>query len=506
MLKKLPEVDVEIVLEGSYPYITGGVSSWAQRLIEDMPDLKFGIVHLASKPADTEKLKYTLPENVYYLHNIFLHDSAFISGTCPKKDCLDRRIFHEMFNLFINHNDDGFKSLSYIVKKVTSDEMLPHLRELFYGEQAFGLIIAMYKNMCDHASFIDFFWTWRYMHIPVLQILQCRPTPAKLIHSASTGYAGVYAAIRKIRDGIPFLLSEHGIYTRERAIDILRSEAISSEGTSSHRVNFEQGVFKKMWIKFFEGLGLISYNCADDIVCLFEGNKKAQMELGASEEKLHIIPNGIDISKFYNIRYDKKPDINNLNIGFVGRVVSIKDVKTLLYAIKLICIQYPNTKLNIIGPLDEEEEYAELMKLIAKELNIEDNVEFLGRQNVLEYYRTMDVCVLTSISEGQPLIMLEAMAAGIPIVATDVGACRELIEGRSDKDKAIGVCGIITNLSASGETARAILDICKDENMYDEMAEAGKKRVLAYFKQADVIKQYRKLYDKFLAKIESREK
>ena len=498
--KEFPQVDIEMVLEGSYPYVTGGVSAWTHRLIKGMPDKTFGIVHLASRPADTVKMKFDLPDNVLYIHHIYIHDPSFMAGkSC--KEIEGNKFYNSMYNMHIEARHGSVLKFKDLVTKLTSDKCISSLKEMFYSEKAFALLIALYKKGFENSSFIDFFWTWRYMHVPLFQIFQTKKTRPKIIHAASTGYAGFYAAMRKMVDNIPFLLTEHGIYTRERAIEIVRSETIFTENTEDSQINFDQGTFKRLWLSFFEVIGKWTYQTADQIITLFEGNKNAQIDLGAPAERIEIIPNGISLDQFMGIRKKGLPNKESLQIGFVGRVVSIKDLKTLLRSMKIVTLKYPKAMLHIIGPLEEEKEYAKAMIRLSHDLGISDNVKFHGTQNVKVFYQDLDLLVFTSISEGQPLTMLEAMAAGLPIVGTDVGGCRELVEGRTEADQELGACGIITNLSAPGETARAIIDILTSKDLFQAMVVSGNERVKAYYSQENVLQSYKAIYEKNLTMV-----
>lgn len=500
-INDLPNVDVELVLEGSYPYVTGGVSAWTQRLIEGMPDITFGIVHLAAKPEDTKEMKYKMPDNVLYVHNIFLHDPVFLDDRERKEKCgMDQnKFFHGMYNLHMQARDRISGDFKSVIEKLCSECAVPHMREFFYSEKAFSLLLALYKKGFENSSFIDFFWTWRYMHIPLFQIFQARKGKARIVHSACTGYAGFYAATRRIVDNIPLVLTEHGIYTRERAIDIIRSEAIEAEKSADTEIKLDYGVFKRIWLSFFEVLGLWTYQMSDAIITLYEGNRQSQVALGADFNQIQIVPNGIEIERFLELRNSSLPDPEAIQVGYVGRIVSIKDLKTLLRAFKLVLLSAPGSILHLIGPDDEEAEYTHAMKRLAHDLGIGDQVIFYGTQDVRAFYPKLDVCVLTSISEGQPLILLEAMAAGIPVVATDVGGCAEIINGRTAEDKKLGPCGMTTNVAAPAETAQTVLSICRDGEKFTAFRKAGMERVKLFYQQKKVIESYRKIYSGWLA-------
>jgi glycosyltransferase involved in cell wall biosynthesis len=112
----------------------------------------------------------------------------------------------------------------------------------------------------------------------------------------------------------------------------------------------------------------------------------------------------------------------------------------------------------------------------------------------MEYYPKLDVVVLTSVSEGLPFVILEAHAAGIPCVSSDVGACKELLEGLTKEDKAIGPSGVITHVASPGETAEAIIAMIQDKTWYNKLCENSLTRVDKFYRLEDVNARYTQLY------------
>ncbi|HIU16124.1 MAG TPA: GT4 family glycosyltransferase PelF, partial [Candidatus Ventricola intestinavium] len=181
-----------------------------------------------------------------------------------------------------------------------------------------------------------------------------------------------------------------------------------------------------------------------------------------------------------------------IDIGAVVRIVPIKDIKTMLYAFSNVTAERRDVRLHILGPTDENEEYfAECMQL-KEDMGLE-NVVFTGRVDTAEYMRGMDFTLLTSISEGQPLAVLEAMAAGRPAVTTDVGCCRELIEGVNDGFGAAGICVPAMHQTALAE---AILTLCEDAEKRRRMGENGRRRVSRLFRHTDMVKRYELLFER----------
>ena len=106
--------------------------------------------------------------------------------------------------------------------------------------------------------------------------------------------------------------------------------------------------------------------------------------------------------------------------------------------------------------------------------------------------------VLTSVSEAQPLVVLEANCAGIPVVASDVGACRELLEGNTEDDKALGVSGIVTRVVDPADTATGIIAILTNDELRKKMSLAGHKRVETFYRESDLNDKYLSVYKEFM--------
>ena len=134
--------------------------------------------------------------------------------------------------------------------------------------------------------------------------------------------------------------------------------------------------------------------------------------------------NGIDYDRLSQIPL--KEEDGWIDIGAVVRLAPIKDIKTMIYAFYELSSRMENVRLHILGGVDDEE-YADECYALVKQLDIK-NLVFTGRVDIVQYMRKLDFTILTSISEGQPLSVLESFAARRPCVTTDVGCCRELLE------------------------------------------------------------------------------
>ena len=143
-----------------------------------------------------------------------------------------------------------------------------------------------------------------------------------------------------------------------------------------------------------------------------------------------------------------------------------------------------------MGPYDEEPEYAAECFQMVEAMEIPDIV-FTGRIQVTDYLGWMDVTILTSISEGQPLTILESFAAHVPVIATDVGNCKGLLYGEDDD---FGRAGILTHIMNIEEISNAMVYMAQNPGLRRHMGEAGYQRLIRKYKIEDMKKTYETIY------------
>lgn len=488
--------DVCLILEGTYPFVSGGVSTWIHQLVSAMSELRFSILYISPFPNPRREYKFEVPSNVVEIQDLYLHEHSFARGrSWPWRR---RRVFKSLEDLSSRLAREDWSAFA---------EALPYLRDkgltltdsdFFDSQEAWEQLAGLYGASGAQVSFLDYFWTWRSMHLSLFKTLRSPIPKARLYHTVSTGYAGVLAGVAKATEDRAMLLTEHGVYTHERLLEISQATWIYTPHAERFRVQKDLSFFKKLWLKFFRSMGCITYHHADRILTLYEGNKTKQILSGAPARKISIIPNGIDLDLYRGLYGDRPTGERPLTVAFIGRVVSIKDVKTFLYAAKLVLARMPKVEFFILGPTDEEPEYTQECRELAANLGIEAEARFLGKVDLKEHYPRIDVVALTSLSEAQPYVILEANAAGIPVVATDVGACREMLEGRLPEDRRIGPSGLLTGVANPEETAEAILRLLQDDRLRTAMSESGRNRTLRFYDLNDLISQYLNLYEQMM--------
>jgi glycosyltransferase involved in cell wall biosynthesis len=362
--------------------------------------------------------------------------------------------------------------------------------DFLHGEAAWERIVTSYRRDFPDTSFTDYFWTVRATHSSLFMLASIarRLPPASFYHAISTGYAGFLGALLRHRHGRPLVVTEHGIYTKERMIDLASAERFPGDGAAA-----TLGAGRRMWMRFFQALGKIAYASANSIIALYEGNRKRQIDDGADPRRTQIIPNGVDVDRFAKLQSRRQSNPPAV-IGFLGRVVPIKDVKTFIRSIKSIAAQRPEVEGWIIGPDSEDEAYAAECRQLVSSLGLSEKVKFLGFQRPEEILPRLGLLVLTSISEALPLVVLEAFASGLPAVTTDVGACRELIEGRTAQDRALGTAGAVVPIASPETTAAVALALLRDSARWHAAQRAAIDRAQAHYRQDQMIEAYRHVY------------
>jgi glycosyltransferase involved in cell wall biosynthesis len=400
-------LDVCLILEGTYPFSMGGVSTWVDALMRGLPEVNFGLVHLRTGTAPASRFKP--PANL-----------------------------REMMVV----NVDGFDRSEIVPAEWVNTATLPG---------------------------------------------------ASVYHALSTGYAGLLAVQIKEATGAPFILTEHGIYWHEMASGAMELECgfkvIPDNGALA------VAALREHWTATFKDLARQAYAVADDIVTVCGANQRLQLAAGAPPERCRIISNGVDWCRadhYAQTRYDRRGG-QAPRIGFVGRIVPIKDCETFVHACALVARALPDAQYVVAGSEDQDPDYALKSRALVRKLEADVpgfHLHFAGEVNAWELYPTLDIVVLTSLSEALPFTALEAMSVGVPVVATDVGGCGELLNGDDD----LGPAGLLTPVRDPQATAGAIVTVLQDHALRAHMSRAGRERIRRRYTLDHCISAYAETY------------
>lgn len=452
-----------IVLEGSYPFITGGVSAWTHDLIQNLPGIDFVLFTIS--PEENMELRYELPPNIVEHKDVVLN-KHFESTSKPasKKDLMKAiELLHKMFRA---GNSADFRQLVELIP-----EGFFMYDEAVLSDTGWDLIVQGNQRHNPTYAFTDYYWAWKSAHDMLFTIIGASIPEADIYHAISTGFAGIAASCARIRKNKPLILTEHGLYHKEREMEIRKSSLI-------------KGYQRDMWTRLYNAFSRICYSQSDLIISLFEENRRKQHEMGANPKITEVIPNGIDIPRFSIEREEKQ----GFHVGLVGRVVPIKDIKTYISTAKIVLDRIPEATFYCIGPTDEDPAYFKDCQRLVKSMKIEDRFLFTGRQNVLDYYKFLNVLLLTSVREAQPLVILEGYCGGVPAVATAVGNIPEML----DYDERF-----LAPSKDAEKLAECIQYIYSHPAEMAKINEANKQKALHYYDKLDLHKRYHRIYTDF---------
>ncbi|MBX3011955.1 MAG: GT4 family glycosyltransferase PelF [Caldilineaceae bacterium] len=240
--------------------------------------------------------------------------------------------------------------------------------------------------------------------------------------------------------------------------------------------------------KLRQRLNRLTAPLADQIICIAQKVADfAHSAIGIPRAKLVVIPNGVDTQSFAPPPTPPTTDRQPRIFGFVGRLHPVKGLPFLLEAFAQVVAQCPEQQLWLIGEGSERQRLAQQRDA----LGLTKHVTFWGaRQDVAALLQQMDLFVLPSHWEGMPMVLLEAMAVGLPVVATAVGGTPEVVVP--------GETGYLVPPADPPALAQALLRFCHDPALCQRLGAAGRQRVEQHFSIEQNVAQTVALYEKLL--------
>lgn len=492
--------DVCLILEGSWPYIPGATATWVQGLITSMPRLRFSVLYLGADPEAPRQRVYDIPGNVVEMVEVFLQDLGRPPAEGRGGNVLDDAAWAAIDacqRCLADGEVPDLPAVCAVLDRFPDRDAL--LAQIAYSPQAWNLAVQHCLDTAPHAPFLHHWWTGRLINATTLALLRTPLPRARIYHSASAGFAGLLGAKARQVLARPFILSEHGIYQRERRIELFDAGWIRGERRRDHLdLRDSQGEFKDRWARFFRALARTSYAAADVITTRSDAERACQMADGAEAGRSTVIPTGLDLAPFAGQGPRATAGEGPLRIGIVGPLTPARDVTSILLALGLLRQRsIPFTALCVVPP-DEDPRHAAACRELVAGLGLADQLVFAGPVPVLTHYPVLDAVVATSLVEDIANTVLEACAAGLPVVATDVGACRELLLGRSSEDRYLGPAGLLVPPATPAAIADALAQLAADPAGRQALGAAGRERACRFYDRRDALHRYQEIYEELL--------
>ncbi|MFE0774625.1 GT4 family glycosyltransferase PelF [Streptomyces sp. NPDC058861] len=465
---------VTLLTEGTYPHSHGGVSVWCDQLVTGMPDVDFDV--LAVTGSGREPLAWDLPAHVSHVLSVPMWGPA--PEGRPPRGRAGRRLA-EAYERFVTALLDpgaeaGFGPALYALAHAAGDGQLsPFLR----SDAAISVLTSVWRRpglaVREARPTLHDAITATALLEHALRPLSA-PTPSGgVAHAVSGGVAALPGLAALERNGVPLLLTEHGVYLRERYL--------------GYRTAPYRWPVKAVVLGFFRLLAEESYRKAALITPGNRYNRLWEEEGGAAPEAIRTVYNGVDPAAFP----PAGPEPDAPTLSWAGRVDPIKDLETLIRSLALVRERMPGVRLRLFGGTPRGgEAYRERCEALAAELGHADAVTFEGRvDDIKDAYAAGNVVMLSSISEGFPFTLIEAMSCGRATVSTDVGGVRE----------AVGDTGLVVPPRDPAAMAEAALALLGDPVRRRAMGEAARLRVIERFTLRQTVDTFRAIYHELAA-------
>ena len=426
---------VLLCTEGTYPFIVGGVSTWCDILVRGLSDVEWEVLPLTAGGIRRSAL-FDLPANVRLCGHIDLWSESRFPWTvrggtlrggafCGGADRAD--LPATLLDGLLRWSPGPLGIDSALVRALIWCREHPgRVRPIFRSRRAWALYLERLRDVvaessveagpCPDLDLVDAGELYRTLYWIARTAAAVTPLADRapdLVLVSAAGWAAIPAVVHRAMYDTPVVLTEHGVYVREAYLSALRSNAAASTRWTATRLA--------------RGLARLAYANADVVAPVTHANAAWETALGVPIEKVRPIYNGVLVPLAVTEPAPGRPP----TVVSIGRLDGLKDVKTMLRTAETVLREVPQARFRHYGPVPlGQETYARECMNLHEELELGDRFIFGGETDdpYAELQRA-DVSLLTSISEGFPIAVLEAMASARPVVATAVGGVGEALVG-----------------------------------------------------------------------------
>jgi glycosyltransferase involved in cell wall biosynthesis len=484
-----------LTTEGTYPYHQGGVSTWCDLLVRRMPNVDYIVYSVLANPFITQK--FALPENASLLKMPLWgteepaeHLDVPFSDILRAKRRTDESVIKSHFvPLFRELVDEVVRPakepqrFGRILLALNEYFQVYEYKATFKSEVVWDTFKQLLLSLCGQSdnriALPDVYgmiqsigWLYRFLNIVNTPVPKVHVT-----HSSASAFCGIPCAIAKLRDGTPYLLTEHGVYLREQYL------SVSKQGYSSFLSTF--------LIRFVQSVVGLNYAMANQVSPVCNYNTRWEKRFGVSPKNLKVIYNGVDHRVFNEI---PSPPQAKPTVVMVARIDPLKDILTFIRAFAKVREALPDAQAIIYGSVSVPAYYEECLAL-REQLQLKDSLIFAGHTtNMSAAYQSGDVIALSSISEAFPYSVVEAMMSGKPVVATDVGGVKE----------ALGETGIVVAPQDAQALADGLIKLLRNQELRQSLGREGRERAMNFFTLEKVLDLHLKSYILLASRAEER--
>jgi glycosyltransferase involved in cell wall biosynthesis len=466
----------------------GGVYAWEKAIIDGITDFEFTVLNILSNP--TANGQFKVPSHVKKIINMPLFGTNRYQEFYGENLSLLSKILRTTEKTITDQFLPSFKeflmtTLSGINDPVSVSRSVFNIHKLLVNHDVkkcfehpktwntfLDLLLQdpLYRNITVREAAVMFQVLQRNFQAIAIKIPYC-----DLVHCSLAWLPSLVALCAKEQYGCPVLVTEHGVAFREL---VLYYNTLLPEESGSI-----------LWKTFSSNIIRAIFHMADRIapVCYF--NSLWEKMLLEDNSKIKVIYNGVDLSRFRPL--DIKRPYSGRTVVYIGRLTLPKGAIKVIQAIKHVKDIIPDVTCLMYGESAELDYSRKCMQEVNK-LDLEDNIKFMGATTEPEKaYNMADVVVNFAFTEAFPFSIIEAMACGKPIVATDVGGVGEALAG----------CGIVLKSSSTPrEFGNTVAKLLSKETLRDEMGVAALKKATSEFSREKMIAEYKQEYWRLINK------
>lgn len=468
---------IALLGEGTYPVVTGGVSTWCDHLFRGLPEHEFHVVTLVA--GETTQV-WEPPANVasITLHPFWGVPPARAKANRPAPG-RRRRLRGALARLWSTLFPPGGRTdpdLGVPLRQLADLAHEAPLGDLLLEEGSAPHLLRAWRRYSRRHGLQDLApadaAAAGRLADSMLRALDVEFPEVDVLHTSANGPSALMGLGRRWRDGTPLVLTEHGVYLRERFL------ALHGAGMSP--------MARRVFLAFLEGVCRLTYAESHVVAPVSDFNGRWARRLGCPPERAITIHNGVRADAYPEATHE--PPVPT--VSFVGRIDHLKDLATMIRAFRVAVDAVPNARLRLFGPTPAGNEgYRAELEALVDELELGDAVRFEGPVSSSRIASEAGhVVALSSISEGLPFTVMEAMMCGRATVNTDVGGVAEVVGPD-------GVAGIVVPPREPEALGQAMATLLSDHEERRRMGRAARERALAMFTLDRFVDRHRRLYD-----------